>query len=309
MSPLPLSTRRPDVFIVGAPKCGTTAMSDYLDQHPDVFMATKELHYFGADLVRRRTPPPSLDEYLGCFKGAGTALRLGEASVRYLVSVSAAAEIRAFSPDARIIIMLRDPVELMVALHAELAFSGVEDIQDFATALDAEPDRRAGRRITAAANVAEDLFYRSIVDFAPQVERYLGAFGRDRVLVLFLEDLRRDPAGTVASVYRFLGVDDRFQPVLAVTNPRKKVRSGLVRRLVSQPPGIVRAVVRGLTTRALRKTAYQRIQRLNARRADVGPLPVDLRARLEAQLAPDTARLEALLQHPVPYRRLKGTPN
>ena len=83
--------RRPDFFIPGAPKAGTTALYDYLRQHPQVFLpAAKEIHYFGSDLERRRTPRPTLDEYLRYFADARDELRVGEASVRYLHSRLAA---------------------------------------------------------------------------------------------------------------------------------------------------------------------------------------------------------------------------
>src|SRR5271156_1339421 len=102
--------RKPDFFMVGAPKCGTSAMAHFLGMHPEVFMARKEMHFFGQDLrlapkFYRRDLPAYLAEFEGC---AGQA-RAGEASVWYLFSSQAAREIKAFSPDAGIIIMLREP--------------------------------------------------------------------------------------------------------------------------------------------------------------------------------------------------------
>ena len=86
--------RRPDFFIVGAPKCGTTAMIDYLKQHPEVFVPDrKELDYFGSDLVfkgHRLTEA----EYLSFFSRATTEKRAGEGSVWYLHSTTAALEIK-----------------------------------------------------------------------------------------------------------------------------------------------------------------------------------------------------------------------
>jgi hypothetical protein len=77
--------RRPDFFIVGAPKCGTTALCSYLREHPDIFMPLwKEPHYFGTDL--RRSQPVDLETYLSYFAEAGEQLRVGEASTSYLYS-------------------------------------------------------------------------------------------------------------------------------------------------------------------------------------------------------------------------------
>src|SRR5215471_2980035 len=100
--------RKPDFFIVGAPKCGTTAIFDYLAQHPEVFLAPKELHFFGSDL-NYPTRKVNEVEYLKWFESAKEERRVGEASVWYFYSQLAPQEIKQFSPDARIIISLRNP--------------------------------------------------------------------------------------------------------------------------------------------------------------------------------------------------------
>src|SRR5687768_11853389 len=91
-----LKMGKPNFFIVGAPKCGTTAMNDYLNQHPAIFMATKELHYFGRDLKLKNKISEA--EYLKHFTNAGNKKIIGEASVWYLYSKTAAHEIKSFSP-------------------------------------------------------------------------------------------------------------------------------------------------------------------------------------------------------------------
>src|SRR5262252_9724271 len=102
--------KRPDFFIVGAPRCGTTAMGRFLAEHPDIFMARKEMHAFGKDLhFGRRFYRRSLEAYQSEFVGAGDRKRVGEASVWYLFSKTAASELKQFNPDSRIIIMLREP--------------------------------------------------------------------------------------------------------------------------------------------------------------------------------------------------------
>src|SRR5262249_13384323 len=91
---------RPDFFIVGAPRSGTTAMAQFLSGHPDIFMARKEMHVFGADLrFGRRFYRRDLPTYLAEFRGHGRR-RAGEASVWYLFSAQAAAEIKRFNPEA-----------------------------------------------------------------------------------------------------------------------------------------------------------------------------------------------------------------
>jgi hypothetical protein len=93
--------RKPDFFIVGAPKCGTTAMQDYLSQHPEIYMSkARELHFFGSDL-RFSYERPGEVEYLSYFESATNEKRVGEASVWYLYSKQAAGEIKELNPFQR----------------------------------------------------------------------------------------------------------------------------------------------------------------------------------------------------------------
>src|SRR5438093_1590857 len=111
--------RLPTFFIVGAPRCGTTALYTYLRQHPDLFLPeNKEPHFFGSDLYHPGFVR-NLDEYLSLFLEAGNKKRAGEASVWYLYSRNAAAEIMAFCPSARIIAMLRNPVDMMYSNYCQ----------------------------------------------------------------------------------------------------------------------------------------------------------------------------------------------
>ncbi len=137
-----LKLKKPDFFIVGAPKSGTTALNNYLSQHPDVFMAQKELHRFGSDLKMRIVP--SQEEYLQSFQSAGEGKLIGEASVWYLFSKTAATEIKRFSPAARIVIMLRNPVEVLPSLHSQNLYNGNEDTKDLKKALDLDVERKKG---------------------------------------------------------------------------------------------------------------------------------------------------------------------
>ncbi len=140
-----LMSRIPNLFIVGAPKCGTTALWSYLGSHPDIFSAGKEYHYFGSDLVYRNQSRLDRESYLAYFSQADQERYLLDASVGYLVSERAAVEIASFSPDCRIIAILRDPIDMMHSLHSELLFQGDEDVADFGTASGARGGAQARR--------------------------------------------------------------------------------------------------------------------------------------------------------------------
>src|SRR6185295_7304644 len=129
------------------------------------------------------------DLYLELFAGAGDCLRVGEASVWYLLSRQAPFEIRAFSPDAKIIILLRDPVQMAYSLHSLYTRSGNEDLPLFEDALAAEAERREGRRIPPGAYFPEGLIYTDVVRHAAKVERYLETFGRENVHCVLLDGL------------------------------------------------------------------------------------------------------------------------
>jgi len=122
-------------------------MNTYLDKHPEIFMATgREPHFFGTDFY---LPSNIRDErtYLSLFATANNEKRVGEKSSRYLSSKRAAAEIKEFQPSASIIIMLRNPVEMIYSSHNYFFNIGIEDLDDFKAALEAEEDRKRGLRL------------------------------------------------------------------------------------------------------------------------------------------------------------------
>ena len=293
--------RRPDFFIVGAPKCGTTAMSVYLGQHPEVFMpGVKEIHYFGSDLVSPRYYRRE-EGYLSLFSAAREEKRVGEASVWYLHSERAAAEIKAFEPRARIIAMLRDPVEMMHSLHSHNLYYGQEDIEDFGAALEAEEDRKRGLRLPKGplipdeARVVKDLFYGEIARYARQVERYFDAFGRENVHVIVYDDFRADTTGEYEKALRFLDVDPGFRPELEVVNPNKRSRNKVLQVILQNPPLVVRWIVRALTPRRVRWKLIEVFKTYNSRYEPRDPVNPELSERLRTEFAPEVERLSELL--------------
>lgn len=289
-------TRKPNFFIVGAPKCGTTALYEYLRRHPEVFGPdAKEPHFFGSDL-RSWAFCRDREAYLRLFADAGAAKAVGEASVWYLYSKVAAREIHDFAPDARIIVMLRQPVDMLYSQHSQFLFNGNEDIEDFAAALAAEGDRRHGRRIPPDVLLVEGLYYVDTARYAPQLERYLDVFGRDRVHVILYDDFKADTRAVYRGVLRFLGVDDAIEVPLEVVNPNKRIRSRGLRDILRRPPRWVRAAARLLLpTAGLRRAVRARLQRLNVDYAARRPIDPALRRELTRLFEPDIRRLESVI--------------
>ena len=305
---------KPNLFIVGAPKSGTTALWTYLRRHPDIFTpgaehlgsdlasaGGKEFQYFGRDLASNIDTRLSLESYLAAFAPASDERYLLDASPMYLCSESAAAEIAAFSPDARAIAVLRNPVDMMYSLHAEALFQGDEDIADFEEALDAEEDRRQGRRIPPTCQRALwSLFYRDVARYADQIERFFDALGRDRVHVIVFDDLAADPAAVYRSTLAFLQLDTDVDaddpPDFAVKNAHKSPRSQLTVRLLRNPPPLLRTVTRAVVrNQATRRALGFRAMELNADKRPRPRLSPELRRTLQAEVARDVGRLGVLL--------------
>ena len=194
---------------MGAPKCGTTALADYLGQHPEVGMCPrKETHQFVGSLaprmtVRRGQTQRTFDEYLELFRALQGRRRLGEASVWYLYSPDAAQEIATAFPSAEIVVMVRNPIEMLASLHSEFIQREIEPVDDFATALGLDEVRER----EGAPPGFPPRSYRASAHYAEQIERYLDVFGRERVHVIVYEDLRDDALAVFRSTCAFLGVD------------------------------------------------------------------------------------------------------
>lgn len=252
-------TTRPNFFIVGAPKCGTTALHNALSAHPEVFLsANKEPHFFARDLkVGRGWCVRDETDYLGLFSERVSEKQIGEASPWYLFSTTAAQEIHEFQPDAKIIILLRDPVDLIHSVHLQHLNTANEDLLDLREALSAEADRARGERIPKRAPFPDCLAYRSIGRLTAQVNRYLELFGPQQVKVLLLDDLRADERGYLRDVCRFLEIDESVQLSFGRRNPSRDLtivdlmlkrlhyKTRLIPDVQRKIPKVIKALYRG----------------------------------------------------------------
>jgi hypothetical protein len=287
--------RKPDFFLVGAPKSGTTAMYHFLSQHTDLFLPeSKEVHFFGTDLY---SPHYSrdLEKYLSLFAAATNETRVGEGSVWYLYSKLASREIKEFCPDSSILIMLRNPVDMIHSLHAHRLYINSEDIEDFAEALDAEAERKRGLRLPANPYPIAGLFYREVGRYADQVQRYFEAFGRDKVKVILYDDFKADPAGACRKVFSFLGVLPSYPVQVRVINASKKIRSRSLASFLDPPPPLAQKLARALTSPRMRHKLFQTVRKMNTEHGPRQPLSSELRSSLQNYFALDVQRLSDLL--------------
>lgn len=285
-------TVAPTVFIIGAPKCGTTAMGRYLGEHPDVFMCVpKEPFFFATDLPGMQKVT-SQDDYLALFAAASPGTRMaGEASTLYLFSNEAVPRIRRFDPSSRFIVMLRNPIELVHAFHGQLLYGFFEDEPDFTRAWSLQEARAGGRSLPSKCPEPSLLQYAKVGALGAQVERLLGSVERERVLFLFFDDLVRDPAEQYGTVLRFLGLrhDGRadFPKQNASQTHRFRLLAQLKTALFRRSPFLERSFWGAVRGARLEKAARALVTRPMART----PLPPVTRSRLVEWATPEVDRL------------------
>ncbi|MEW6119436.1 MAG: sulfotransferase [Pseudomonadota bacterium] len=288
----------PNFFIVGAPKCGTTALASYLRDHPDVFLCDpKEPHYFANDMDAHRYVR-SEEAYLALFRHAKEHHHaIGEASVGYLFSTVALANIRAFNPDARIIAMVRNPVDMAQSLHRQLVYAGYEDEPDFEKAWRLQALRREGEAIPVLCRAPAFLQYGEACSLGKQIKHLYAVFPREQVHVIVFDDLARDVAGTYRNALAFLGLPPDGRENFETVNEAKSVRFAWLGRWAARlKPAAVRAAVgikrkTGLDAYGLLKG----IEQLNQVKAIKSPVPAHLALELQHYFESDVVLLSSLL--------------
>lgn len=171
------------------PRCGTTALYEYLRRHPQVFASWyKEIQFFGSDL--RRYSRIGERGYAALFAGAARYAWRLDASTTGLMSEEAAREIQAYNPEARILIGLREPAEWLESMHGALT-TWREEERGFAQALAEAPTRQG---VPRAGCLDYHDYWRNVCMLPQQVERYLRVFGRERVFIYLMDDLREKEA-------------------------------------------------------------------------------------------------------------------
>ena len=281
------SLKRPNLFIVGAPRCGTTTLWSYLKEHPEIFMSReKELYFFDSDLWGRPEWAPTLEQYLAHFSSAGDRQRvMGEATPSYLRSKRAPTEIKSFSPEARIIIMLRNPLDVMYSLHAQALRYGTEPIGSFELALEADKKREDRKSVG----------YWTFTDFPDQVKRYLNLFGRERVHIVIFDDLKKDLGSVFQGTLHFLAVSPFMAPISGARNANLDTRIVGLQRILAQPPWTCKIISRVLPKR-LRIDIAHALSGWNLVERPRPPMQDEVKKRLQGEFQPKVQELSILLE-------------
>jgi len=287
---------KPNFFIVGAAKSGTTAMDTYLRRHPDVFMAAKEPHYFADDLLEADNPALNRERYESLFDGVGSEKIMGESSVFYLYSKTAAERIKAFNPDAKILIHIRNPVDVIPSHHSQVMYVGGEVISDLRDALAAETDRARGLNLPENFEWKKTLLYLDFVSFSEQINRFQKCFAPEQIKFNIFDDLKKDTRQTFRDTCRFLEIDPDIDVGFEVINANERMRNRWVMDFfVRNPSPWISAVAKTLLPLSVRDKIKKKIKNLNTSKEKRASVPDDIVRDLKDKLRPEIDKLSGLL--------------
>ena len=287
-----------DFLIVGAAKSGTTALHEYLDKHPDVFLpAEKELYFWqvranpNQAIVRhfegRKTIPQTLEAYQANYEAVKLGQKVGEATPSYLYyhkyTIQSLSELYPQPEQIKIIIILRDPVDRIISQYRFVKKLGLdpEDL-NLEDSLDAEEGRRQQNVLLP------DLFYQDVSRYASQVAAYKNYF--DSVKVVLYDELKKDAGGLCEQLCSFIGVDPEKLPVVGneihnQSKTRTEVRT--IAKKISKVLGpFWRIMPEGRVKESIRHLAF--VERPN----QVGPVSANVMLELYQTFLPELDELE-----------------
>jgi len=289
-------TMIPNFFMIGAPKCGTTAMSEYLRTHPNVFMSDpKEPSFFAPDVIP--SPCATMADYLNLFAHANSQqVIVGEASTSYIYSAGAVKKIWALSPNARLLVMLRRPTDLVYAHHSQNRKQGRDLEMDFEKAWKLQPQQANGKPIQPHANPWAD--YKWIGSVGSQVDRVLQIFPRSQVHFICFDDFVRNAGTEYRRLLEFLGISDDGRMEFPKVNENthfKSLRLARIPRYLRAKVGInrIKAIKDALGIRQFGITPA--IDKINTEARPRPPLRPEFRSYLDEFFEPEVVLLEKLL--------------
>jgi hypothetical protein len=288
----------PNFLVIGAHKAGTTSLYHYLKQHPEIYMSPlKEPRFFSFEGEEPdfRGPLPEvpgrplvvtdLEAYRALFAGVSSEKAIGEVSPGYLYREKAPGRIRHYIPEAKLIAILRNPVERAYSHFLMVRKNDREPLTDFARALEAEEER-----------IKDNWWighYKSMGFYHEQLTRYYELFDREQIRVYLYEDFDKDPVAVTQSIFRFLEVNDSFVPD---TSRRFNVsgvpKSRAVHTLIKKPNPL-KSALKPFLPRGLRWRISAKLHESNLRGAP--PLPEEIRKELTEAYREDILKLEGLI--------------
>ncbi len=290
----------PDFILIGAPKCGTTSIYHYLQQHPQIAMsALKEPHYFlfdgpapvpangPLDGLRHREMIRDWDRYQHLFRSLPADKVKGEASVHYLYSDQARQAIARRAPECRLLVMLRQPADRAYSAFQRDRMHNIESLSTFAEAIADGPRReREGWHIGRF----ERLGY-----YAQFLKPYLDTFGEERIKVFLFDDLVERPQALMHELFAFLGIDTGFEPDMQQRFNETGVISNPLIRFIWRDTRRLRSLVMPYVPMRLRGKMFNLVAGTRVNRHRKEPIDPALRAELTERYRDDILQLQDLI--------------
>lgn len=306
------------VFIVGAPRCGTTTMARWLQTHPQIlFPFVKEPHFFAQfdlrgldeDQLRHRIEYDFLDHFYP--EPAAGQTVAADCSVSYLYAPEQLEPVLRLWPESRFVVAVRDPMKFLPSLHKRLIFTGDENIRRFEDAWAAVPDRTAGRKIPWSTIEPRWLRYDEAARYGTYVERLFKAVGKERCMVTVFDDLIADPAGQHRRLLEFTGLEQVPAPEFKAEREGKGVRYVPLQQLLNRPPRILLPYLTslrfqgrfnkeagkkaGMTARGGSKSLRKRLLKWNRVPDEKRPISIVVQREIQAHFQEEVDKLGGLI--------------
>ncbi len=288
----------PSFFIVGAPRCGTTALSRALAGNPHIsFPKPKETHFLLED---RSTEPIEevrrlyLERFHPNLKRDSQAI--GDGSVSYLYDPNSLRRALSFDSRAKFIVSVRNPVDMLRSFHARLVFLLDEDEEDFSRAWELQEDRRAGRNIPKRCRDPQILQYADVARLGKQVEQLFEVVGRERCYVSVFDDFIQNPGEVYQRLLKFIGVDDDGRREFQAKRGNMGFKWRWLQQFAVNPPAWIYRLINfsDAGTIKILRSFRRRVKRFNKvpKRHE---LPKDMQATLREYYSSDVEKLSELL--------------
>lgn len=286
----------PNFIILGAAKSGTTALYHYLKQHPQIYLSPiKETEFFAFEGEELNFQGPkdlprlsitTLEDYQAQFKDVGDETAIGEASPVYLYSSKAPERIHNYLPDAKLIVILRDPIERAYSQFLMFIRDGREPLQNFMQAVDEEDTR-------IAQNWAWGWHYLQLGLYHQQLKRYFERYPQEKIKIYLYEELKSNSAGVLKDIFDYLEVDDTFIPNTSVKHNISGIPQNKLIQSWLYEKNIIKKIVKPFLPEKLRKDIFIKLKKKQTLRKP--ELSSEVRQPLLPFFQEDILRLQELI--------------
>lgn len=274
----------PNLFIIGAPRCGTTSLYAALKQHSQVYTSVlKEPHFYSKDLPKQPHTVNSQEDYSRLFDARTNQIFSAEASVWYLYSPRAALEVARHNPSARVIVLLRSPVEMILSLYHLYLRTGNEE------------ERNADKALLRCEPIAFEhsyfppgLLYSRLMRFEQHLTAWFDALPGEQIQVVFYEEFYSEPVQSFNRLCRWLGIDDLQDISFDSKIARQRVKMQAMKQILNLPPH-------------LRKKINPKATEIHSGKK-TNHISVNTRERLQARAEQGFTNLSGLLGRPLPVQ-------